>query len=58
MICKNHKVILTSVVFLLAFSGGACSQQDSDDGHDRRKNQTLSTSLSRTMFEVQEALLN
>ncbi|HEX7026634.1 MAG TPA: hypothetical protein VF268_05290 [Gammaproteobacteria bacterium] len=58
MICKNHKVTLTSVVFLLAFSGGACSQQDSDDGHDRRKNQTLSTSLSRTMFEVQEALLN
>jgi tetratricopeptide (TPR) repeat protein len=55
----NFLVNFAAVAFLLLFSGGVCSRPGGDDnGGDSSHNQTLSTSLSRSMYEVQEALLN
>lgn len=55
----NRLVTFSVIAFFLTGGGSAFSQQDGDDNRrDRRHNQTLSTSLSRALYEVQESLLN
>lgn len=54
----NCRMICAVAGFLLAWAGCACSQQDRDESESKRhRSQVLSRSVSRGMFEVQEALL-
>lgn len=55
----NCLIVCAVAGYLLVWAGCVYSQQDRDEsGSKRHRSQTLSRSVSRDMFEVQEALLD